>query len=86
MKQIEVSLNSRPLFSHLNDPNNLTPLILSHFLIGNSPTGRLLQLENIRQIYKQFWNIFKNEYISYNYVYIFIYSNKAWQLWLIYTL
>lgn len=74
--QIEGILNSRPLFAHSNDPNDLTPLTPSHFLIGrsiisipepdltNTPTGRMSRLETIQQMYQQFWNRFKNEYLS----------------------
>lgn len=74
--QIEGILNSRPLYSLSADPNDLNPITPSHFLIGRPiislpdndltaiPTGRLSKLQEIQQMYQQFWIRFKKEYIT----------------------
>ena len=36
LTQVEACLNSRPLSPQSNDPNDLTPLTLGHFVIGDS--------------------------------------------------
>ncbi|XP_057662249.1 uncharacterized protein LOC130897426 [Diorhabda carinulata] len=74
--QIEGILNSRPLFAQSNDPNDLSPIKPSHFLIGrvltsipnidytNTNKYRLTRLEHIQKFYQQFWRRFSRQYIS----------------------
>lgn len=74
--QIEGVLNSRPLFSMSNDPNDIVPITPSHFLIGRVltsipdynltevHTNRLSRLQHVQQLYQQFWNQFSKQYIS----------------------
>lgn len=74
--QIEGILNSRPLFAQSNDPNDLSPITPSHFLIGrvltsipdidytNTNKYRLTRLEHIQKLYQQFWRRFSKQYIS----------------------
>ncbi|XP_072400496.1 uncharacterized protein [Diabrotica undecimpunctata] len=74
--QIEGILNSRPLYSLSNDPNDLEPITPSHFLIdrpitmlpepdvSEAPPTRLSRLQSVQQLYQQFWIRFTKEYIS----------------------
>lgn len=74
--QIEGILNSRPLFALSSDPNDLSPLTPSHFLIGRTITtppdpdlthlapARLSRFEYVQQLTQQFWNRWAKEYVS----------------------
>ncbi|XP_066258017.1 uncharacterized protein [Euwallacea similis] len=60
--QIEVVLNSRPLSSMSQDPNDLTPLLPAHFLIRKSLTE--LPYPGIQLIKQHFWKQWNKEYIG----------------------
>lgn len=74
--QVECILNSRPLAPLSNDPNDLSALTPSHFLLGRSsvslpypdlvtrPTNRLDLYEQIEKLKQCFWNRWFTEYIS----------------------
>ena len=74
--QVEGILNSRPLFSLSNDPNDLSPLTPSHFLIGRSiecvpeldlqevKSNRLTRFQHVQKLLQQFWSQFSKQYIS----------------------
>lgn len=74
--QIESVLNSRPLTSLSNDPNDLSYLTPGHFLVGDAltsisqedvqtlPFNRLSRWQRINQVYQQFWRRWSKEYLS----------------------
>lgn len=74
--QVEGILNSRPLFSMSNDPNDLSPITPSHFLIGRplnsvpevdltqSKFNRLSRIQHVQKLCQQFWSQFSKHYIS----------------------
>lgn len=65
--EIEGILNSRPLTTSSSDPNDLEPLTLAHFLIGNSlqkipewdyrdvNDNHLSRWQHIQKLREQFW-------------------------------
>lgn len=73
--QIEAVLNSRPLFPSSSDPNDLSPITPSHFLIGRiltSPpnpdvTGikenRLNNYERLQQLQQHIWKRWSIDYL-----------------------
>uniref|UniRef100_A0A1Y1MZS6 DUF5641 domain-containing protein n=1 Tax=Photinus pyralis TaxID=7054 RepID=A0A1Y1MZS6_PHOPY len=73
--QIESILNSRPLTSLTNDPNDLDVLTPAHFLIGRPfttiadpdvtdiPTARLSRYQYLQSLNRQFWRRWSKEYI-----------------------
>ncbi|XP_076389322.1 uncharacterized protein LOC143264752 [Megachile rotundata] len=74
--QIEAILNSRPLTPISSDPNDLTAITPSHFLIGESlmsvpdhdyaniPDGRLSSWQHIQQLRQHFWKRWRSEYLQ----------------------
>ncbi|XP_063911207.1 uncharacterized protein LOC135128239 [Zophobas morio] len=74
--QVEACLNSRPLTSISNDPNDLTPLTPGHFLVGTPltavpednvttlPTNRLSRWQQISRTQQQFWKRWSAEYLG----------------------
>lgn len=74
--QIEAVLNSRPLSPLSSDPNDVTPLTPSHFLIGRPMTSvidpdytdisenRLSHFQRIQQLQQHFWSRWHLEYVS----------------------
>lgn len=76
LTQIEAVLNSRPLTSLSNDPNDLSVLTPGHFLIGDTMTcipepdytplmiNRLGRWQRVQQIQQQFWQRWKSEYLT----------------------
>ena len=76
LTQVEACLNSRPLSSLSNDPNDLNPLTPGHFLIGDSPSAvpqpnlseiaqnRLNRFQHLQQMLQHFWKRWKNEYLN----------------------
>nr|CAI5840401.1 unnamed protein product [Callosobruchus analis] len=74
--QIEGILNSRPLVAMSSDPNDLTSITPSHFLIGRpitalpdvnltiTPMYRLTRLRHVQKLYQQFWQQFSKHYLS----------------------
>lgn len=74
--QVEGILNSRPLFSMSNDPNDLAPITPSHFLIGRPLNSvpeldlqeikfnRLTRIQHVQKLCQQFWSQFSKHYIS----------------------
>lgn len=72
---IEACLNCRPLTPISSDPNDLTALTPSHFLIGDSllqpsennfistPDNRLSRWQHIDKIKQHFWNRWSREYL-----------------------
>ncbi|XP_031334515.1 uncharacterized protein LOC116164463 [Photinus pyralis] len=75
LTQIESILNSRPLSSMSNDPNDLEPITPAHFLIGRPitavptpgiesiPQNRLSRWQYVQQLRQHFWTRFSKEYI-----------------------
>lgn len=73
---VESILNSRPLTSLSNDPNDLNPLTPGHFLIGESltafpeknilevPDNRLSNYQKCEKIKQQFWKRWSVEYLN----------------------
>ena len=73
--EIESILNSRPLTPLSSDPNDLTALTPSHFLIGDSltsmpeydyrnlPAARLSSWEHAQQLKQHFWTRWQKEYL-----------------------
>lgn len=76
LAQIEATLNSRPLSPLSTDPNDVTPLTPSHFLVGDvvklPPEPSLLHLkenrldrwQRIQQLQQNFWIRWKQEYLN----------------------
>lgn len=76
LTQIEAILNSRPLTPLSSDPNDLSVLTPSHFLIGKSLTAipgadyqeiaenRLSRFQLLQKLQQHFWTRWKREYIS----------------------
>lgn len=74
--RVEGVLNSRPLLSVSNDPNDLTALTPGHFLIGqpimalpesdlaNRPINRLTRWQLIKQAHQAFWTRWSREYLQ----------------------
>lgn len=74
--QVEGILNSRPLFSMSNDPNDLMPITPSHFLIGRplnfvpEPDLQVVKVnclsrwQHVQKLCQQFWSQFSRHYIS----------------------
>ena len=75
LTQVEACLNSRPLSSLSNDPNDLEPLTPGHFLVGDSlhalpqpdlrllPVPRLNRYQHVQQIVQHFWSRWQREYL-----------------------
>ncbi|XP_062542019.1 uncharacterized protein LOC134210011 [Armigeres subalbatus] len=73
--QVEACLNSRPLTTMSDDPDDLEPLTPAHFLVGSSlhsipepdlrplPTNRLRQYQLTQQQLQHFWDRWKREYL-----------------------
>lgn len=73
--QVEAVLNSRPLTSLTNDPNDLRVLTPGHFLIGSSLTStvepslmdiqinRLSRWQLVQKMQQDFWVRWSNEYL-----------------------
>ncbi|XP_076384293.1 uncharacterized protein LOC143262290 [Megalopta genalis] len=74
--EVEAILNSRPLTPLSSDPNDLTALSPSHFLIGDSlmqlpeydlrdtPVNKLSSWQHIQRVKQHFWNRWSNEYLQ----------------------
>lgn len=74
--EIEAVLNSRPLTPISQNPEDLTVLTPSHFLIGgslysvpesdftNTPDNRLSKWQHIQKIKRDFWNRWRKEYLN----------------------
>lgn len=74
--QIEAVLNSRPLTPLSTDPNDLTPLTPSHFLVGRPltsvpdedvthvPESRLSRFQRVQLLQQHFWARWSKEFIS----------------------
>ncbi|XP_050293738.1 uncharacterized protein LOC126734245 [Anthonomus grandis grandis] len=74
--QVENILNSRPLTPLTADPNDLSALTPSQFLIGRTsgylpytdcretPTNRLNELEQLEKIRQHFWDRWSTEYVT----------------------
>lgn len=74
---IEACLNSRPLTPLSNDPIDLQPLTLGHFLIGEAmiavpeqdvmdvPMNRLTRYQLLSQLKQHFWMRWSKDYIAY---------------------
>lgn len=75
VSQIEAILNSRPLTSLSEDPNDLQFLAPGHFLIGDTLTsypefdlteekiGRLSRWQMLERMRQQFWKRWSSEYL-----------------------
>lgn len=73
--QVEAILNSRPISSLSNDPNDLSPLTPGHFLIGRPmtavpdqdveklPISRLSRYQRLQQLQQHFWRRWSREYV-----------------------
>ncbi|CAB0012340.1 unnamed protein product [Nesidiocoris tenuis] len=72
---IEACLNSRPLTTLSDDPNDPTPLTPAHFLIGSplhlppepdyvTQTPLVKRWQRLQQIQQQFWSQWSTEYLS----------------------
>lgn len=74
--QVEAILNSRPLTSLTDYPDDLDPLTPSHFLIGrkltslpqryleDTPPNRLKIYARIQQLLQQFWRRWHKDYLA----------------------
>ncbi|XP_058839359.1 uncharacterized protein LOC131694869 [Topomyia yanbarensis] len=74
--QIEAILNSRPLFAHSSDPNDLEALTPGHFIINRPltsvpepscaeiPTNRLSRWQHIQKLREHFWKRWSREYVT----------------------
>ncbi|XP_055622274.1 uncharacterized protein LOC129765861 [Toxorhynchites rutilus septentrionalis] len=74
--QVEGCMNSRPLISMSDDPNELEPLTPGHFLIGTTmhqlpdmnvseiPMNRLKQWQATQRILQCFWKRWRSEYLT----------------------
>lgn len=75
LAQVETCLNSRPLTKLSDDPNDLTSLTPSHFLVGEAnalfPGDRLIDIKSnrlgrwelLQQIMQMFWKRWNEEYL-----------------------
>lgn len=76
LAEIEAVLNSRPLCSLSDDPNDLNALTPGHFLIGSAPVvvperdftstpiNRLTRWQLVNQMTQHFWRRWHKEYLS----------------------
>ena len=76
LSQIEAVLNSRPLCPLTSDPDDMTPLTPSHFLVGDilklppQPSlldvaeNRLDRWQKLQQMTQHFWSRWKKEYLN----------------------
>ncbi|XP_065094195.1 uncharacterized protein LOC135714754, partial [Ochlerotatus camptorhynchus] len=76
LTQVEACLNSRPLTSMSDDPNDLEPLTPAHFLVGSSlqalpdpeftsiAPNRLNRFQLMQQKLQHFWIRWRREYLS----------------------
>lgn len=76
LTQIEAVLNSRPLSSISNDPNDLNPLTPGHFLIGRPvtalpqhealklPDNRLSAYQRLQKLTQHYWSRWSKEYVN----------------------
>lgn len=76
LTEIEAIMNSRPLSTLSSNPEDLTPLTPSHFLIGRPlssipspdvrylPTNRLSLYQHLQQMKQHIWNRWSKEYVS----------------------
>ncbi|GFX01663.1 integrase catalytic domain-containing protein [Trichonephila clavipes] len=74
--QIEAVLNSRPIFSLSNDPNDVETLTPAHFLVGSSlvavpdpnyseiPMNRLSRWQLVQRMDQHFWRKWPSEYLN----------------------
>ncbi|XP_076383878.1 uncharacterized protein LOC143262639 [Megalopta genalis] len=74
--EVEAILNSCPLTPLSSDPNDITALSPSHFLIGDSlmqlpeydlrdtPVNKLSSWQHIQRVKQHFWNRWSNEYLQ----------------------
>ncbi|XP_011687033.1 PREDICTED: uncharacterized protein LOC105449475 [Wasmannia auropunctata] len=74
--QIESVLNSRPLISLSNDPNDLSYLSPGHFLVGDVlttipettlqhiPENRLSRWQRVEKMKQHFWNRWSKDYLN----------------------
>ncbi|XP_046592768.1 uncharacterized protein LOC107217180 [Neodiprion lecontei] len=74
--EIESILNSRPLTPLSSNPNDITALTPSHFLVGDSlllptehnylkvPDNRLSRWQHLQKVKQHFWNRWYQEYLS----------------------
>nr|XP_012234662.1 PREDICTED: uncharacterized protein LOC105679307 [Linepithema humile] len=75
LTEIEAIMNSRPLTALSSDPNDLSVLTPSHFLIGDSlvqpvqhnltetPDNRLTRWQHFKKICQNFWRRWHSEYL-----------------------
>lgn len=75
-RQVEAMLNSRPLTSLSNDPNDLNPLTPGHFLIGSplaaipeeglleTPSNRLKHWQLVQALQQRIWKRWNREYLQ----------------------
>lgn len=76
LTEIEAILNSRPLTPISSDPNDMSALTPSHFLIGKPltslpdpdlkeiPEFRLSRYQRLQQLQQHFWQRWSKEYVS----------------------
>lgn len=76
LTQIEATLNSRPLCPMSNDPEDVSPLTPSHFLLGGLPghppedslltvsDNRLDRWQRIQKLNQDFWQRWKKDYLN----------------------
>lgn len=74
--QIECALNSRPICSLSDDPDDLNFLTPGHFIMGRNPAtlpeeslldineNRLTKWQRTQQMYQNFWHHWSREYLS----------------------
>lgn len=75
--QVESTLNSRPLTALSNDPNDLSPLTPTHFLVDDTLTvvpepqqdeninlNRVKLYQPLRLFFQHFWKRWVNEYLT----------------------
>jgi len=76
ISQIEACLNSRPITSQSNDPNDERPLTPAHFLVGDSillpieqdnadtPMNKLQRWSRVQSMVQSLWERWSNDYIT----------------------
>ncbi|CAI6360003.1 unnamed protein product [Macrosiphum euphorbiae] len=76
LSQIEACLNSRPITSQSNDPNDERPLTPAHFLVGDSillpieqdnadtQMNKLQRWSRVQSMVQSFWKRWSNDYIT----------------------